>query len=683
MTQEELRARFEGAGTPKTQPSQEELAVMFGGGQTTEPPMMENTHIPEPPMMENTHPQKPLRVQPKGPQSAEEMLAAPLNVRTPEGIGMGFMDPAYGAAQLTAKGVERVTGKPVGNYFDAAIRKREEDYGKTDGFDAPRMFGTALNPATWIGPKKVQMSGRFLKGAAEALVKHTGTNTLQSTLMPVNPDENYWTTQAGRAAFGALIGDVISGGGATVSGVHRQLNKWFANAPAQATKYLKEMFGDQAGEVARRLDNLKSDIPGEQPTVGWLSLVEDGKWPQMAAIENQARASETTAGKFNIRDKANMAARLRLFDKMRQGGVRPLDATGKQIESVFEKNARRNSSPIYDSASGEMIYVPNDLKTAMRGTEAARASQRGEDFITQAELNAKAGLSKRPPVPGPIRGGEVNPPTPENIDMWNQDEWKNNLPMESIGSLQSQRQSMDSLLKASQNTTDPNAIEAARLLREVRGGLTDRMRQASPKFDIAETIYREGMAPQNRADYVSALRQKYDTPGGANEIAFLRGLQDPTKTAKGAGIPFKVDSTQQIMGGGNAGQRRMSQIDALRGAAERDLALKSVYAPDKVKDQFKGVGQELDEVLPPFLSAKVTAIKRLGQLFEKNMSKGMRKVLDEAALDPNRMAQLLRDANPEDRHMIMNGLRAIQESGVRPVAGTARAEMSRQYGGPK
>lgn len=602
---------------------------------------------------------------------------------TMDRLATGFMDPVYGAAQLVRAGVEKATGKESG-YFKESIKKREEDYKKqhdVKGMDWTRIGGSMLNPATVLGPGKTKIAGEIVKGGSKALAKHAGIGAVAGLAMPA-AEEGFWRNKALQAGAGGAGGAVGAGIGAGLDNVLRQFKTRVSDPSGQATRHLKKLFEGREDEVANKLDSLRSGVAGEKPTASWLSA-EDPSLPQFAAMEREARGGQQ-AGAFNMRDQHNQAAQLRILDDMMIGGNRPLDELGNKTNSSIMSRAQRTAGPDYDDAAKEMIEVTDPVEQAMLGSKVAAALRDGKEVISQGKLNADAGFTSRKPAPDRIPGRMTGGPTEGSVmhllgGNTPEPQWINT--KNSIGNLQNIRQGMDALIRDSKNSVSAIDKTTARELGDVRKGITDLMRQESPTFNKAENLFADEMIPQNQADYASVLRNSFDQPGGLNQIGLLNALRNPDKTATKAKLPFDVDSTEKVMDIGVNAAKNMKNLQALDDAASRDIAAQAIYAPQKVAEKMGNFGDDLQAVLPPLLSTNITIIKKVADTLGKKLTGNARKLLDEAMLEPAKLAELLRAANPEDRNMIVNAMRAMSGQGVRPVTGALRTESSRLVGG--
>jgi hypothetical protein len=573
-----------------------------------------------------------------------------------ERVLTGAADPMYGLAQMywgeksplmaLPNAVARlVTGENIDVGIDEAVREREAEYQAPEGFDAARMVGTAVNPITWLGPGKAKAGATALG----QLGKHLGVNTLQGLMMPTT-DEDFVADKSKDVAISNVIGGLLSGVSKGAGKAYDVVSRNLSDEMGQAGIFLKDLFGDRSNEVAERLRNIESPVSGQKPTAAWAGLDE---FPELVALEQNARSAPGFGGQFNVRDAENAAAMLRQFDEVIGEGAPVFNEAGRRVKTPIQERAAQITGPMYDEVAGERILLPK-VKS-----EAIDAAQ-NRDILNLQEKARRAGWSDDPAVRGATQTRSVNQPVLDVMDptMSRQalDQPFDILPTDTVGSIQAKRKVIDSMISAGRNATDPAATANLRNLQQIRAGMSDWLRGASPGFKEAEETFIREITPQNRADIVNQLRGRFADEGGDNPVAFLRGLGDIEGTARKAGMPIQVDSLRQAMRPDiEGGQEAITAVNQLRDAARRDVALRKARGVD-VGDM-EGIGEKVANVLPPIIDPKLTAFKKAMNITGGKQKEKLDAVLNEATLDPNKLADLIDQLPPEQRNRAIAALR--------------------------
>ncbi len=574
-------------------------------------------------------------------------------------LGAGIADPSFGAAQLLGKtylsdkspfmalpnAIARLAigeNLGIGENIDKYVKQREAEYEAPEGFDVARMVGSAANPLTWVGPAKAKAGLRGLQLARDRLAQHGAVNTLQGAAMPTT-GEDFAEDKLRDVGLSNLLGFGMSGAGNVTGKAYDAFKRNFSDEFGQAGIFLKDLFGDRSSDVAERLRNIENPVEGQKPTASWAGLDE---FPELVTLENKARVAPGIGGKFNLRDEENALAVINQFDDIIGDGSKRLDWRGKSTQTPIEREVSATTRPMYDRAVEDVIPFSDDESTALMNLV------RGQN-IEDLNKNVKAGWSNRNPIQSSDISGEAN-----------------------IGELQAARQELDSIIRSSGADTRSEVAQKVDRALEARTGLTNLMKERSPAFKEADETFSAMITPQNRADFISALRGKFADEGGDNPVAFLKALNDAQGTAKKAGIPLQVDSfTHAMRPEIEGGQNIIERINALRGGARRDVALRKARGVD-VSDM-EGIGEKVANITPPIIDPKLTAFKKAMSVLGSKQQEQIQAVLNEATLNPNKLADLIDQVPPEQRNAVINALREYTGKYGQIGTGALKREIAR------
>jgi hypothetical protein len=321
----------------------------------------------------------------------------------PGKVAMGMGDPAYGAAQLGARGLRAVGGPDLG--VDKAVQERESRYesgrqaelkpGEKLAADWNRLLGNVASPVNLaIGgglgaaAKGVGLAGRL--GAA-ALGGAAGGATAPVT----DPKADYWTEKAKQTGIGAAGGLAMGGAGEAVgAAIAPRMGADAAKLASQGVQMTPGQMARGPAGVAKGMEDRLSGFP----------VLGD-------FIRNARRRS---VGSFN---EATINQALEPIGAKLPAGVKPgneaVKAAGDAISQAYNKTLGQIPTVVVDrdlqnalkavqldaqqrpavwkNLKGELSRVQNSLK---RGNFTGREAQLG-------------GVRRRLYANGPVDGGEI------------------------------------------------------------------------------------------------------------------------------------------------------------------------------------------------------------------------------------------------------------------------------------
>lgn len=497
---------------------------------------------------------------------------------------------------------------------------------------------------------KLPSAVKAMKGAS--FIEPTVGGAAAGALTSTSKNEDPVTGAAVGALMGPagkVIGDV--GGWAINKG-----RRAFENEGIQAARRVQELAGPDAAAQAATLRALRGEVQGELPTSG-LAATVDSKMTYQKELQEQAR--RRLSGAYTERDKVNAAARLAPLERIAVPGREGVAMRGGQIpESRHEAFRSGVTKPLYNAAEADRVIMTPELEALVAGAEARPAVVRGGRAFRQEQTNAEVAGQRIPQ--GPVVGTPGTPAMPEVRDSFGM-VTRPAVPevpavpgSRSIQDLQQVKNEMTARVK-SLSRTDP---DEANRLNVARRQLNQAMEEASPTFGQANTRFRELSIPQNQADIAQVLVEKLrNSKGGEQHGAFLEAIRNAPQTLKKADQQSRVGQIGQVMS-----KAQMDKIEAVTRSLRREA-------------EYAGIGRT---ELPGTKSGAQIVEERIPGLIDRTMSwtkKGLRqigikgdveinKIIDEATLHPDRMAQLLERATPSDRIKILSAIREANPKGA-------------------
>jgi hypothetical protein len=422
--------------------------------------------------------------------------------------------------------------------------------------------------------------------------------------------------ERGIAGAGSVIGGTILpaalGAGKYLADVGGSLTAPFRAGGREkiVSKFLNNLTGDNTDDIIKRLEDYQTFVPGTQPTAaevansGGISAVQ--RWAQQANTEP-----------YTHRAGINAAARAKAV----------MDIAGTPAEQEAAKSAREAvTAPLYEAAKAQVVNVDDQLanmfsrpsmKTALNNVKAI-AAERGQSISSGLE-NVLQGK------PGTITGDELH----------------------------QLKISLDDVLR---DPANPLAKTKAAALKSTIKEFEAWREAKIPVYAQAQKAYQELSKPIGQQQIGGALYDKlkpaltgyseFEMPRETAQT-FARALSEGDKIAQKA-TKFKGATIQNTM--------TRKQLDTLDNVA-KDLARRinadelgrgigsNTFQNLAMQDMAKTAG-----VVPAALLKAVSgyvpvlggAVNALGGAATKNAEQQMKDYLAEVALDPKKMAELMK-----------------------------------------
>lgn len=490
---------------------------------------------------------------------------------------------------------------------------------------------------------KLPSAVKAMKGASfiEPTVGGAAAGALTSTSKNEDP-----VTGAAIGALmgpaGKMIGDV--GGWAINKG-----RRAFENEGIQAARQVQELAGPGAAGQAATLRALRGDVRGELPTSGLAATVD----PRMAyQKELQEQARRRLPGEYTERDVINEAARMRDLERIAATGRKGVAEQGGAVPmSANEARRAARANPLYAQSEADRVILTPELEALIAGREAQPAVVRGGRAFRQEQTNAAVGGQAVPR--GPVAAVQPEAEVRDAMGMLIKPATPGSPGHRSIQDLQRVKDEMTAEINRIR-MSDP---DRAHRLSVARGQLNEQMAAQSPAFEQATNVYRQFSQPQNQADVAQVLVSALRGANGAERVTpFLNARQNAAQTIKKAGVP-RFEQIEQVMT-----PTQMRQIDAVTNSLRRQAAYENIGRSDVPR--VKAGAQLIEEATPSLISRGMAFTKKALRQIGIKGDVEINKIIDEATLHPERMAQLLERVTPSDRIKILSAIREGNPKGA-------------------
>jgi hypothetical protein len=438
------------------------------------------------------------------------------------------------------------------------------------------------------------------------------------------------------AGGGAVAGPLMKGAGALGSKVLDVANEMTGGVPNRIAKHMATTFGDRKQQVIDALRNLRGDVPGESLTAG---RAADVSTPELKVFEERARKG-IHGRKFLGRDEANQAAQAKVLDNIADPGRQFYNIADQTLEPSMHQAARSQVvDPLLARSRNQRVGMPPEVEALMNAPRTQRLLNVNQGANETARLNTAAA----PPAPG-----AQNPLVPdEGLFMPQQ-------PTRSIDELWTVRRDIDDQLKQLAGSPHPDAALRAKELMRERGRITDAMKQ-SGDFSLANTMFKNMSAPQNQADVASVLRRSLDAASpGTRASQFEKAMEDAPRTIKRADLSPRFENIGDVMT-----PDQMRQVGGVGSALRREADYaKLSTAPGMVPENISPL-ETLERKVPGLISPAVTAIRTALRVAGRKSDEQVQAMIDEAMLDPRRMADLIETIPVGMRNSAINKLRGV------------------------
>jgi len=326
-----------------------------------------------------------------------------------------------------------------------------------------------------------------------------------------------------------------------------------------------------------------------------------------------------------------------------QGGAVPMSAN--------EGRRAARANPLYNQAEADRVVLTPELEALIAGREAQPAVVRGNRAFRQQQTNAE--VAGQPIPRGPVAAVQPEAEVRDSMGMLVSPATPGSPGHRSVQDLQRVKDEMTAEINRIR-ITDP---DRAYRLGVARSQLNEQMSAQSPNFAQATNLYRQFSQPQNQSDVaevlVNALR---GANGKERATSFLNARQNAPQTIKKAGVP-RFEQIEQVMT-----PTQMRQINAVTNSLRRQTAYENIG-----RSEIPGVkagAQVAEEAIPSLIDRTMSFAKKgLRQIGIKGDVE-INKIIDEATLHPERMAQLLERVTPSDQIKILSAVRQANPKGA-------------------
>ena len=458
------------------------------------------------------------------------------------------------------------------------------------------------------------------------------------------------------AATGAIMGPAGKAVGDVGGWAINKGRRIFENASTQATRRVQELAGPGAAQQAALLRSLRGDVQGELPTSGMAATVD----PKMAyQKELQEQARRRLPGEYTERDLVNEAARMHDLERIAATGRQGTATQGGPVPmSANEGRRAARTDPLYAAAMPERVTMTPELEELVAGIETRPAVVRGGRAFRQEQTNATVGGGRVPQGPVPAipatpampevrnsMGVVIKPAVPEVPGVPGH---------RSVQDLQQVQKELDARIRRL-SMSDP---EEAHRLSVARGQLTHAMMEQSPNFSAATNTFRQFSQPQNQSEIAQVLASALRGANGKERVtSFLNARQNAPQTLKRADQSPRFEQIEQVMT-----PTQMRQINAVTNSLRRQAAYENIGRSSI--PEVKSGAEAVEQLAPSLISRGVSWTKKgLSHLGMKS-DVDINRIIDQATLHPDRMAQLLEQAAPSDRIKILSAIREANPKGA-------------------
>ena len=576
------------------------------------------------------------------------------------GVVQQFLGGAKHAWDRSAAALQAGAGKlglPTGESLEPLVKQGEQFVKETGPASTVGNIGgeIALTAVPGAGAfrlatalPRVARMGRY----GQAMVGGSAAGAAGETTMGGNPLEG--------AAYGAAFGPVGTAVGDLASGTVRGARRLFSNADDTATRHLRELSTDPAADAAV-LRALRGEVAGEMPTSGMAATV-DPRMQYLAAIENQT-AQRGTGGAHLARTQANEAARMAPLENIAAPGARGFDPVSRRvIPSEAEELRSRVTQPFYNRSMEDRVNVDPNLARILNGAEASPSTNVGARALSQEQTNAA--VAGRNVPGGPTQYSEV--PVMRDTSTGATYGGQPFMPTQgthTIRELQVVRKNLDDKIETAVRQGD---MVSARRLREARQQLSGEMESQSGNFAVGNTMYRNLSQPQNAAEiaqvYANALRDQ-----GVNGLVSAR--QNTARTLTRADQSARFQHEGEVFT-----PQQLQDVRAVTRSAQRqaDLnAIPNVNLPKQIS-----VAEQVEQGIPGLLNRTLAIGKKVLSRFGAHTDEQVRAIMDEASLNPQRMADLLERIPASERQNFIDAVRAANPRGA--ITGTITGQIGQE-----
>lgn len=443
------------------------------------------------------------------------------------------------------------------------------------------------------------------------------------------------------AMYGAMLGPAIEGGiqlGGKVLGAGMDLA---GGTKTRVGKQLREVFPEDGGRRQAAIDALRNRAPtgviGEQSTVGSLATPQ---FPEFGALEAGFR-NRPGASRFTDIDAANAKARLDMLEPVAQFGRKGRAVQGGKVPMSASEQVRFDTTkPLYDRAGFDRMPVEDKFNRLM-----------GSPGPVQDAINAGHRRFENMRDTWSYKGGKARPKRAK-LDP------EGNIVDISIAEMDQIRGEID---KRVNDLFRQGKGAEADIMKEFRDSLTAQMEKHSANYATARNEYRRLSQPVNESHLMEELTKRLRSPAGTETgDSFLNAVrnQENALTASAVGKP-RFQQFEQVLSPESMGRVNAVTESLRRKAVAGELPKGQGMLGDKTP-----AAEQLRELTPGLFDKYITTAKKALEVAGKKMSARDEKLLGDAIVDPDKLAQLLERVPPSERSVV---LKAIEQA-RRPVS---------------
>lgn len=457
-------------------------------------------------------------------------------------------------------------------------------------------------------------------------------------------------SRAGSAVDPLQVAGRVGGKAAAIAG--NKLAPVMRSDAVNVGEHLRNYFGERTNPLVEALRSNTPSVPGERLTSAKAAATQG--FPELKTMEQQAR-SRDLAAQFQDIDAANAAARQAMLEPIAEPGRRYFDPqTGETPPSELENLRAQVTEPLYQRAMRDRVSVTPELNAVLQGPEIQGALGAGERAFGQQGANA-AGAGRA--VPEGYRPGTNVVPF-NQFGTLEQRPFMPEAPSYPIQQLQQYRQQLDNVIDAARRQGD---VPKVARLTEARQQLARQMEAQSGDFATANAIFRNYSAPINQASVAQTLSEALRRSTGAESYpAFLSAIQDAPGTIKKSDLSPRFQNLGEVM---TPDQTR--DIRNLTQSVQREAEFANLRAPANAPPEFLSTAEKLEQWLPPMLNKPMAITRRALVRAGSRGGEKARAILDDAMLDPNKLAELLTTLPESERSALSRALR----QGYAPMRG--------------
>jgi hypothetical protein len=489
---------------------------------------------------------------------------------------------------------------------------------------------------------RVARMGRY----GQAMVGGGAAGAAGETMMGGSPLEG--------AGYGAVLGPAGTAVGNLASGTVRGARRLFSGADDATTRYLRELSTDPTADAAA-LRALRGEVAGEMPTSGMAATV-DPRMQYLAAIERQT-AARATGGRHFARTQANEAARMAPLENIAAPGRTTFPAR----QSPAELARSQGTTPMYARADEDRILLNPELEALVAGRQIQPAANRADIRFGQEQTNAFVG--GRPVPAGAVARNEPNMQRDSLTNSFINGPPSSVVPNRSVRDLQTLKEQLNVSIDSAMRQ---GKMEDVRRLSQARNQLNERMRTQSPAYREATDAYRALSQPQNAAEiaqvYANALRDQ-----GVTGLVSARN--NTARTLKRADQSSRFQHEGEVLT-----PQQLQDVNAVTRSAQRQADLNAI--PDVRLPRQISAAEELEQGIPGLLNRPIAIAKKALQRLGSHTDEQVRTIIDEASLNPQRMADLLERIPASERQNFIDAVRAANPRGA--ITGTITGQIGQE-----